>query len=251
MFRRRLQIPLWVVAVIGCIAVTMGGLAVSRPADDIRPAFSVALPPNQEVGVILADINPQIVTAFGLKQNQGVVVTALDLGSFQPGDVILSLNGQNTGSRRALEMSLSQLSPTETLIFQVSRGGETREVVVQRTGAGSSSDQPVSTAVPTTVAPGFTGVRVENLSRRLPPGFNALPQEGGIVVTQVDKGTPAEAAGLRISDTIVQVNNLPVRTVDQFLSYVQMLTGQNVVLTVMRQGIEIVVVVPSVYSSIY
>jgi S1-C subfamily serine protease len=54
---------------------------------------------------------------------------------------------------------------------------------------------------------------------------DVFPEEGGTVVTQVDKGTLAESAGLRISDTIVQVNNLPVRTVEQFLNYVQMLAG--------------------------
>jgi S1-C subfamily serine protease len=69
----------------------------------------------------------------------------------------------------------------------------------------------------------------------------------GLAVTAVDRGTPAEAAGLRIGDVIVDVNQVPVQTVDQFFGYVEKLRGQRVNLGVVRQGIYSVVIVPSFY----
>jgi S1-C subfamily serine protease len=199
--------------------------------------------------VIVQDITPQIAAAFGLKENQGVVVTGHDSGTLLVGDLIISVNGQNVNRRRELEMLLAQISPSETLVFQVSRNGETRDVVVQRPAAEMA---PASREkmIPTTVAPGLRGVTVENLASGMTQSFNLTsPGSGssgnGIVVTEVEKGTPAEAAGLHSNDIIVEVNNLPVWNVAQFLNYVQMLTGQNVVLTVARQGIRSVVVVPS------
>jgi serine protease Do len=249
MLHQQVHIPVWCAAVAVCISAALGGLAVSLPTPaDVRPTFSLAVPPNQAVGVSVQDITPQTAAAFGLRQNQGAVVTALDCGTLQAGDVILSVNGQNVSRRRALEMLLAEISPTDALLFQVSRNGETREVVVQRT-AGEVAPSRNQT-IPATVAPGFRGVRVDNLSSGMTQSFNLSAQGSGtpgngIVVTEVERGTPAEAAGLHSSDIIAEVNNLPVWNVEQFLNYVQMLSGQNVVLTVARQGIRSIVVVPS------
>jgi S1-C subfamily serine protease len=71
--------------------------------------------------------------------------------------------------------------------------------------------------------------------------------QGGVVVTELAKGTPADAAGLRLGDVIVEVNHLPVMSVEQFLSHVQKLSGQRVELGVLRQGIYSIVVVPSTF----
>jgi serine protease Do len=248
MLLRRFEIPVWSAVIVVCIAFAIGGLAVSLPAPaDLRSTFSVGVPPNQEVGVIVQDINPEIAAVFGLKQNQGVVVTALDCGTLQAGDVILSINGLTVGSRRSVETFLTSIPPTDTLVFQVSRGGETRDVTVQRTGVAPPENQTVPSSVPNIVAPGFRGVMVENLSSRLPQGFDVSRQGNGIIVTAVDKGTPADAAGLRITDTILEVNNRPVWSVEQFINYLQMLSGQRVVLTVVRQGIQSVIIIPSLY----
>jgi S1-C subfamily serine protease len=98
---------------------------------------------------------------------------------------------------------------------------------------------PENQTVPTTIAPGFRGVTVHNLS--------GGPFGAGVVVTEVEKGTPAEAAGLSLGDIIVEVNHLPVQSVDQFLGHIQKLSGQRIELGVVRQGIYSLVVVPSLY----
>lgn len=211
-------------------------LTMLQTGGDSRPTFTVPVPSNQELGVIVQDITPQIAAAFGLKQDRGAVVTALDAGTLQPGDVILSVNGQNVGSRRGLQNLLAAISPADTLIFQVSRNGATRDIVVQRTADAAASENQT---VPTTIAPGFRGVRVVNLS--------GGPFGAGVVVTEVEKGTPAEAAGLSLGDIIVDVNHLPVQSVDQFLDHMQKLSGHRVNLGVVRQGIYSLVVVPSLY----
>jgi S1-C subfamily serine protease len=193
------------------------------------------LPPNQEIGVVVQDITPEIGEAFGLRQNRGVVVTALDSGTLQAGDVILSLNGLPVATRRDLEMLIAGISPSDSLIFQVSRGGTSRDIVVQRTASPPEQDQ----SVPLAIAPGFRGLRVTTA----PAGS----LQGGVVVTELEKGTPADAAGLRLGDIVLEVNHLPVMSVEQFLSHLQKLSGHRVELGVIRQGIYSIVVVPSTF----
>lgn len=239
MLRPRTPLFLYFLAIaMGVTAVLSEvGFSVQGPAGT-RPTFSVPLPPNQEVGIIAQDITPDIASTFGLKEKHGTVVTALDTGTLQAGDVILSVNGQPVSNRRSLEMVLAGIPPTETLIFQVSRNGASHDIVIAKnTGAtGPSESQPV----PTVIAPGFRGVRVDDST-------GELNQSGGIAVTEVERGTPAEAAGLRMGDIIVDVNQLPVQSVAQFFGYVEKLSGQRVNLGVIRQGIYSVVVVPSFY----
>jgi len=229
---------MWFMASTLCVLTVVGAAGLSRQnPEGPRPTLTVSLPPDQEVGIIVQDVTPPIASAFSLKEDHGAVVTALDIGTLQVGDVILSVNGQNVSSRRSLEMTLAGLSPADSLIFQVSRNGGTREIVIQRPG---STAAPSEQTIPAAIAPGFRGVQIDGLGV-------GLSQYNGINVIKVDKGTPAEAAGLALGDIIVDVNQLPVASVDQFFGYLDKLSGQRLNLGVMRQGIYIVVVVPSFY----
>jgi S1-C subfamily serine protease len=239
MLRSKIQWLCWFVAGAVCVVATAGAVSLSLqiPAGP-RATLTVPLPPNQEVGVVVQDITPAIAASLGLKEQHGAVVTALDAGTLQAGDVIISVNGQNVSSRRNLETVIAGIPPNDTLVFQVSRSGGTHEVVIQRTttAAAPAEDHPV----PKAIAPGFRGVRVENWN-------GGVTSDSGVVVTQVDRGTPAEAAGLRIGDVIVDLNQTPVQSVAEFLGQMEKLSGQRVMLGVIRQGIYSIVVVPSFY----
>ena len=236
---RRNPLVSWFMASTLCVLTVVGAAGISRQTPEgPRPTLTVSLPPDQEVGIIVQDVTPPIASAFSLKEDHGAVVTALDIGTLQAGDVILSVNGQNVSSRRSLEMALAGISPSDALIFQVSRNGGTREIVIQRPGSTAAPSEEQT--IPAAIAPGFRGVQIDGLGV-------GLSQYNGITVTKVDRGTPAEAAGLALGDIIVDVNQLPVASVDQFFGYLEKLSGQRLNLGVMRQGIYIVVVVPSFY----
>jgi len=239
MLRPRTQLFLCFLAAALCVTAVVSAVGFTRqgPAG-ARPTFSVPLQSNQEVGVIVQDITPAIASTFGLKEKQGAVVTALDIGALQAGDVILSVNGQNVNNRRTLETVLAGIPRTEPLVFQVSRNGSPHDVVIQKNTSAAAPSEDRS--IPPALAPGFRGVRVDVVTG----GFN---EGAGLAVTQVDKGTPAEAAGLQIGDIIIDVNQVPVQNVDQFFGYMEKLRGQRVNLGVVRQGIYIVVIVPSFY----
>src|SRR5262245_22186850 len=160
MHHRAIQIVLWLMAAtLGVVtAITGLGLSLQGPVSP-RPTLSLPLQPNQEVGIVVQDNTPAIASAFGLKEDRGAVVTALDIGTIQAGDIILSVNGLNVTNRRSLESALAQIPPTDTLIFHISRNGGMRDVVIQRTTNENARSEDQS--IPTELAPGFRGVRIE------------------------------------------------------------------------------------------
>ena len=82
--------------------------------------------------------------------------------------------------------------------------------------AGSISIRPIELYAnlianpPVKPEKGWLGIRMEPVRRDLAEIWE-LPSEGGIIVTETIKGSPAEASGLRAEDVIVAIDGQPLR----------------------------------------
>lgn len=83
--------------------------------------------------------------------------------------------------------------------------------------------------------------QTEQLAEEEPPGFLGVgiePVEGGVRVTQVFPGGPADRAGLRVGDVITAVDDLRVRTPDNLLEAVRSRQPGQRVTVAYRRGDE-------------
>ncbi len=88
------------------------------------------------------------------------------------------------------------------------------------------------------VVRGFLGINIVNVDSDRAAAFNLKAQEGAFVES-VEAGKPAEKAGVRPGDTIVRVDNVPVKDTRDLIGYVSSKTpGSKVQLTVVRDGKE-------------
>ena len=89
------------------------------------------------------------------------------------------------------------------------------------------------------VVRGFIGVGIQNLTPALKTAL-ALPQDSaGALVASVVPGGPGEAAGLKVSDVIVAVDNNRVSSDRDLLREVARLPiGKEAPLTLLREGVE-------------
>jgi serine protease Do len=88
------------------------------------------------------------------------------------------------------------------------------------------------------VTRGWLGVVIQNVSKELAESFG-LKQAGGILVSEVQKNSPASAAGLKQGDVIVRLNNAELTDVSDLRNQVALLQpGSKAMLDIMRDGRE-------------
>src|ERR1051326_5242732 len=84
------------------------------------------------LGVMIQPVTPSIAKAFNLKQNEGALISDVsanspaDRAGLKPGDVVTKLDGQTVADSRALQLTISQMKPGQTVHMSVVRDGAER-----------------------------------------------------------------------------------------------------------------------------
>ena len=191
------------------------------------------------LGVAAQDLTAELAEAFGVPPGvRGAVVVEVAAGSagatagLQPGDIVVSANGRevrHAGDVRNV-VGLAQIGDPVT--FEVLRNGQRlqlRAVVAE---------------------PGLKQMPAEQVSQRLAgavfsdivPGMPLYGRIQGVLVTEVQRSSPAAFAGLRPGDVVVSVNRVAVGDVDGFASAVTG-SGSALVLGVRRGNASIFLLV--------
>jgi hypothetical protein len=79
------------------------------------------------------------------------------------------------------------------------------------------------------------GITVQNLTPEITQGLG-LKKETGVVVTQVEPGSPASDAGIQMGDVIREVDRKPVKDVEDFVQKVEKAKDQDSVLLFVQRG---------------
>ncbi len=86
---------------------------------------------------------------------------------------------------------------------------------------------------------GRLGAQGQDLTPQLALAFD-VKIKNGLIVTQIEKGSPADKAGLQIGDVIVSANNRKIRSSRDMYNLVGLLhIGQSIDLKLYRKGVEI------------
>jgi len=201
---RRGQFFLWLAAAALLVTFVIGSKAGPVMSQAVQ-SFQIVTP--SVTDVVTQDVTPEMAQALNMSHPEGVVVTDLLYNPLQRGDVIVSINGHPVGCQNALNYELSQLTPGQAITLEIIRDGRMQTLTVQR-------------AVPAAVAQAPTadirGIDVASLSTK-----------NGVVVTDVQMGTPAANGGLKRGDVILDVNGHRVRSANEFLEFMQQLSNRD------------------------
>lgn len=175
-----------------------------------------------------------------MQKPQGALVSSVDPGGpaakagLQPGDVILSVNGEPVGDSSDLPSQVAGLAPGSSATVQVWRDKGTKDLKVT---IGSLSDTKVASnkADQPTQLQGRLGVAVRPLT---PEEKSGASVSHGLLVQQ--SGGAAESAGIQPGDVILAVNGRPISSVDQLKQMIAS-AGNSIALLIQRDNAQIFV----------
>jgi serine protease Do len=217
-------------------------------AKDLLPQLKTGKVVRGWIGVMIQDITSELTKSFGLKNAKGVLVSDVVQGSpadkagLQRGDVIIQFNGKKVENAHKLSQLAAATHPNTTVDIDLVRKGETKNLNL--TVATMPSDGQAS-AVPEEET-GW-GLTVEELTPRLAMQLGVASETKGVVVSGITDESPADAAGLRRGDIILEVDRIPISNMDDYQQALERVKrGENLLLLAKRgRGTFYIVLKPS------
>ncbi len=183
------------------------------------------------IGAQTQDLDPELADAFGIEQRSGAVVVDIAPGSpaekagLIPGDVIIEVNGKKVKGSSDVRTRIGLLRVGEKVDFTVIRDNKK----VKLTAIVADSEEVASTTK--LKNPRLAGATFGDIPENAP----AYGRIKGVVLFEVERGSPLWQAGLREGDIITSVNQIKVDDLSTFLQIVNT-AGEGRMLFRVRRG---------------
>jgi serine protease Do len=177
------------------------------------------------IGISIADVDANLAESFHLPDTSGALVTGVQPGSpaekagIQEEDVIVTFAGKPIRRASELMWLASTAGIGKTVEVKVIRDAKTRRVSVHLDEFPENALAGPTGGVkraPKGSPAGGLGVVVSAMPGELARELS-LGRGAGVLVSQVDHGSPAMAAGIQQGDVIVRVGKEPVTGVAEFV----------------------------------
>ncbi|HIP98092.1 MAG TPA: Do family serine endopeptidase [Aquifex aeolicus] len=170
------------------------------------------------LGVVVQELTPPVAQALGL--DHGVIVLKVYPGSpaqnggVEPGDIILAVNGEPVKDATDLQFKIMKTPPGKEITLTILRGEKKLTLKVK------VGEFPEKGNITTKAIYYNLGLVLRNPSKEELQQYRA---PYGVIVSNVYPGSPAAQVGIKPGMLIVRVNNIPVRSVDEFRKVVEKL----------------------------
>ncbi len=169
-----------------------------------------------QLGVTIVDVTVEDAEAFGLPNVSGVLIQGVqedgpaESAGLQQGDVIVALEGEPIGYVGQLQGEVAMYRPGDRVELTVYRNGEPQGVTV-RLGEAPINDVQPRQASSEAAAESRIGIVVTPLTEQnnADLGYDDIE---GVIITQVQAGSPAQLRGLLPGERIAEINRQPVST---------------------------------------
>ena len=209
------------------------------------------------LGVQVGDLTPDLAAGFGLAPGTkgALVQNVVPRGpaakaGVQAGDIVLALNGKPVDSAGELTRQVAIVPPGEQVKLDVLRGGKEKKQLAFKVAQRPEDEAQASAAAEEeggekgNNSPKL-GVSLQPLTPQVARQLGVNPDDGGVVVVDVVDGGPAQRAGVRQGDLVVELNRQPVKKVEDVAAGLsRMKEGEMALLRVRRGDSALYIAVP-------
>ena len=238
-----------VIGINSWIATQSGGsngLGFAIPINNAKKAIEDFIESGSVVygwlGVNVRDISDESKAGMGIKNIDGAFVNDVFIdspaedGGLLAGDFITKVGDKEISNRNDLVKVIGNLPPDRWTSFELYRDGKKTNLSLR---LGRRDDEKnIAEDGSINVWPGLTVVEATEEVR---DSLNLETNKGNVIVANVTRGSPAEAAGLRPGDIILRVDNKRIRSMNDFYTNLNDVDDDEVMLRIYRGNREAII----------
>ncbi|UCB51418.1 MAG: DegQ family serine endoprotease [Deltaproteobacteria bacterium] len=185
-------------------------------AKDLLPQLKKGKVVRGWLGVMIQKITPELKDKLNLKDEGGALVADVTSGSpadkagIERGDVIISFDGKRIKEMNELPYVVASTPVGKVVEVEVIRKGKKKsfQVKIRQLKEEQVEEEP-------TGGRSDLGMTVDEITPELAREFG-FSEERGLVVVQVENNSPAEEAGIRRGDIIMEMDQAPMKDIDEY-----------------------------------
>jgi serine protease Do len=165
------------------------------------------------LGVVIQGLTPELAESFELESDSGALVSRVlpdgpaSNAGIERGDVIVDFDGTPIDEWRDLPRVVAAAPVDAKVDVVVIRDGQSKTLKVK---IGALEEPTLARTTTEDEGPSVYGLRAQNLTPEIAEQLG-VSESGGVVVTEIQPGSPAAEAGLRRGDVIIEVNRQEVK----------------------------------------
>jgi serine protease Do len=173
------------------------------------------------LGIGIQDVTPDLASSLDLPDTSGALVASVSPGGpaaragIQRGDVIVEFEGRRIADSHQLPVLVAESRVGSTVRLTVVRDGREREIGVTIASMPEEPERRLSSAASRSSESERWGLAVTDITPQL-ARRHGLASERGVIVTDVDPGSPAADAGLQPGDIVREVDREAVESTSEF-----------------------------------
>lgn len=188
------------------------------------------------LGVSVQDITEDIAANLKLKNGKGALVSHVfegdpaDVAGIKTGDIIIEIAKKKIEDTHELLRIVATLKVGEKTRVRVIRDGKEKvfEVIIgERKGEKEIASKGKTGDL--------YGMSVQEITPEITQHLG-LSEKAGVIITQVREGSPADDAGLKSQDIIVQVNKVKILSMKDFMREINKEPQGTTILLLVKRG---------------
>ncbi|MDI3530389.1 MAG: serine protease DegQ [Candidatus Atribacteria bacterium] len=186
------------------------------------------------LGIYIQDVTEEIAQTFGLSEAKGALVA--DISPDSPaeksgilrGDIILKVDDQEIDNVAKLQQTIRSHKPGDKVTLEIWRN---KEIIQLQVTLGELKEEGIPTVSPRA----YFGMEVSEINPELIQRFS-LRRNEGVVIVSVEPNGPADEAGLRPGDVILEVNRQRITSLEDWYQATATIKPQDVALLLIDRG---------------
>jgi Do/DeqQ family serine protease len=228
------------------------GIGFSIPSNMARSVMEQLLKDGKVhrgmLGVFIQNLTDDTAKALDLQITSGVLVSdvtkgsAADKAGIQRRDVITAINGEKVDDTNVFRNKVAETLPGSSIKLTILRDGKEQEVTAtldefstKAASRGDSNDQDDEDQTAPEKESGKLGLSLQPVTPQIAQQLQ-LASNDGLVITDIDPSGPAAEAGLTRGDVILEINKVPVSSVQDAKAAIEKAGSKPMLLLVERQG---------------